>query len=192
MTLKDELVHQLLFERNGLRAKIDGLDEYDVRRPLVSSGTNLLGLLKHTASVELGYVTEVFGREPGLDLPWLADDAEPEADMWARPEESRELIVEVFEHAGREIEASAAVLELDSPGRVPWWRPETADVTFGRILVHLVAEVSRHAGHADIVRELIDDSRGLRVGDPNVPTRAVEEWAAHRQRIEDAAASFRG
>lgn len=192
MTPKDELVHRLLVERDGLRAKIDGLDEYDVRRPLVSSGTNLLGLLKHTASVELGYVTEVFGREPGLDLPWLADDAEPEADMWARPEESRELIVEVFEHAGRQLEASAAVLELDSPGRVPWWRPEKADVTFGQILVHLVAEVSRHAGHADIVRELIDDSRGQRAGDPNVPARTGEEWAAHRQRIEDSAAIFRG
>lgn len=81
---KATLLGYLRNRRADLLAKLDGLDEYDVRRPMTATGTSLLGLVKHVASVELGHFSEVFGRPSGLDLPWLADDAEPEADMWAR------------------------------------------------------------------------------------------------------------
>ena len=63
--------------------KLDGLSEYDIRRPLTPTGTNLLGLVKHLASVELGYFGEVFGRPSDIPLPWFEENAEPNADLWA-------------------------------------------------------------------------------------------------------------
>jgi hypothetical protein len=78
---KTDLLGYLRVRRGDLLAKLDGLGEYDIRRPMTPSGTNLLGLVKHVASVELGYFGEVFGRPSGRALPWLADDAEPDADL---------------------------------------------------------------------------------------------------------------
>ena len=68
--------------------KLDGLAEYDVRRPLTPSGTNLLGLVKHATFVESGYLGDAFSRPSGLRLPGLGG-VEPSMDMWATPEESR-------------------------------------------------------------------------------------------------------
>ena len=79
--------------------KLDGLSEYDVRRPLTPTGTNLLGLVKHVASVEAGYFGETFGRPFGEPLPWFDDGAEPNADMWATADESREDIVGLYQRA---------------------------------------------------------------------------------------------
>jgi vacuolar-type H+-ATPase catalytic subunit A/Vma1 len=71
---------------------------------------------------------------------------------------------------------------------VPWWPPERRSVTLQQILVHMCVETARHAGHADILRELIDGSVGNGPADPNIPGRTAEEWAAFRERIEDAGA----
>src|SRR5215469_17462106 len=90
---KAHLRRYLQTARDALLWKTDGLSEYDVRRPLVPTGTNLLGLVKHVASVAAGYFGECFGRPFGEPLPWFHDDAEPNADMWATAEESREQIV---------------------------------------------------------------------------------------------------
>ena len=109
---KDDLHHYLKVGRDALLWKLDGLSEYDVRRPLVPSGTNLLGLVKHVGSVAAGYFGECFGRPFPEPLPWFADDAEPNADMWATPEESREYIVGLYHrawaHADATIDALAA------------------------------------------------------------------------------------
>jgi hypothetical protein len=94
MDPKQTLHWYLRKERDALLAKLDGLDERSVRWPMTSTGTNLLGLVKHTASMEVGYFGEVFGRPTDVALPWLAEDAEANADMWATAEESREEIVE--------------------------------------------------------------------------------------------------
>src|ERR671928_2229485 len=88
--LKAQLRGYLQVGRDALLWKLEGLGEYDVRRPLVPTGTNLLGIVKHVASVEAGYFGETFGRPFDEPLPWLAEDAEPNADMWATAEESRE------------------------------------------------------------------------------------------------------
>src|ERR1700749_3341076 len=79
--------------REVLVWKLDGLGEYDIRRPLTPTGTNLLGIVKHVAAVELEHFGPVFGRPPGISLPWAAADAEAGADMWATPDESRDEIV---------------------------------------------------------------------------------------------------
>jgi hypothetical protein len=96
LDVKGDLHDYLRGARETLVWKLDGLGEYDVRRPRTPTGTNLLGLVKHNAGMEVMYFGEVFGRTPDVSLPWLLDDAEPNADMWARPEETRERIVELY------------------------------------------------------------------------------------------------
>src|SRR6185437_14901793 len=144
------------------------VSEYDARRPLVPTGTNLLGLVKHVASVEAGYLGDTFGRPFPEPLPWLADSAEPNADMWATPEESREQIVGLYRRVWAHSDATIEALPLDAAGHVPWWPAERRQVTLHGVLVHVIAETHRHAGHADIVRELIDGTVGLRPDNDNV------------------------
>src|ERR1700694_2930275 len=93
---KADLHRYLQVGRDALLWKLDGLSEYDIRRPLTPTGTNLLGIVKHVASVELGYFGEAFERPSHESLPWLDEGAEPNADMWALPEESREDIVALY------------------------------------------------------------------------------------------------
>jgi uncharacterized damage-inducible protein DinB len=173
--------------RDALVWKLDGLTEYDVRRPLVRTGTNLLGLVKHLAGVEAGYFGDVFGRPFDEPLPWSALDAERNADMWATPEESREHIVDLYRRVWTHADGTIAELDLDATGAVPWWPSGRATVTLHQILVHVIAETHRHAGHADIVRELIDGAAGTRPGRSILPDDDREWWADYRDRLENAA-----
>jgi hypothetical protein len=86
---KADLRYYLQAAREALLWKLDGLSEYGIRRPLTPTGTNLLGLIKHVASVEIGYFGDTFGRPFGEPLPWWEDGAELNADMWATADESR-------------------------------------------------------------------------------------------------------
>ena len=185
MEAKDALHQYLDQERSALLSRLDGLGEREIRWPTTPTGTNLLGLVKHVASIELGYFGEVFGRPSGIALPWLADDAEPNADLWATAEESRADVLGLYEQAAAHTAATVAALELDAPGEVPWWPEESRQVTLGQILVHMVAETAHHAGHADIVRELLDGHAGQGTGD--LPELTAEQWAAYRRRLEQAA-----
>jgi len=183
-------LHRYLQEaREALIWKLDGASEYDVRRPVTPTGTNLLGIVKHVASVELGYFGETFERPHGEPLPWLADDAEPNADMWATADESREQIVTLYQRVWAHSDATIEALPLDTIGRVPWWPKETSEATLHRILVHMIAETDRHAGHADIVRELIDGAAGLRAGNDNMAPGDQGWWDSYRTRLEQAAQS---
>lgn len=184
---KATLHRYLQLRRADLLGKLDGLSEYDARRPMTPTGTSLLGLVKHVASVELDYFGVTFGRPSGRDLPWLADDAEPDSDMWVPVTETRRQILELHYFSAKHSDETIESLPLDAPGVVPWWSEEKKNVTLHQILVHMCVETARHAGHADIIRELIDGSAGQRSGDLNIPGRTTEEWAAHRARIEQAA-----
>ena len=173
-------------QRKALVAKLDGVGERDVRWPMTRTGTNLLGLVKHVASIELGYFGEVFDRPSNVPLPWFDEGAETNADMWATAEEPREDIVGLYQRAAVHADATIEALTLDSPGRVPWWPPGRQQVTLQQIMVHVTAEIARHAGHADIIRELIDGAVGD--NDGNVPDQTAQEWAIYRLRLEEAAA----
>src|SRR5436305_11296814 len=96
---KDDLRRYLQTAREAMLWKLDGLSEYDVRRPLTRTGTNLLGLVKHLASVEVGYFADTFGRPFGEEMPWWDDDAEPNADLYATADKSREQIVDFYRRA---------------------------------------------------------------------------------------------
>lgn len=186
-TAKEDLKRYLQLAREALVWKLDGLSEYDARRPLTPTGTNLLGLIKHVASVEAGYLGETFGRPFPESLPWFDEGAEPNADMWATAEESREDIVGLYRRVWAHSDATIDALDLDATGQVPWWPPERRQVTLHRILVHQIAETDRHAGHADIVRELIDSTAGLRADASNLPPGDAAWWEAYRAQVEQAA-----
>lgn len=183
---KSDLHRYLKAGREALLWKLDGLSEYDIRRPLTPTGTNLLGLVKHLATVELGYFGDCFGRPSGEPLPWSAEDAEPNADMWATADESREQIITLYRRAGAHSDATIEALTLDSSGHVPWWG-DRGEVTLHLILIHMIAETQRHAGHADIVRELIDGAAGLRSDNDNMAPGDEAWWEGYRDRLESAA-----
>ncbi|MER7079548.1 Protein of unknown function [Saccharopolyspora kobensis] len=185
---KADLVRYLKSGREALLWKLDGLSEYDVRRPLTPTGTNLLGLVKHVASMEAGYFGVVFDRPFPEPLPWLAEDAELNADMWATADQSREWVVDFYHRAWAHSDATIEALELDARGRVPWWPADRNEATLHRILVHVIAETDRHAGHADIVRELIDGEVGMVNGNENMPPADKAWWADYRARLERVAA----
>lgn len=173
--------------RDTLLWKLDGLSEYDVRRPLTPTGTNLLGLIKHLTGVELGYFGLTFGR-PVEPLPyWLTEDGEPNVDMWATAAEPREAIIGHYRRACALSDATIEDLPLDATGTVPGWPEEQRTVTLHRILVHVVAETYRHAGHADIVRELVDGKVGLRADYDNMPSVDQAWWETYRSRLDRAA-----
>jgi hypothetical protein len=186
---KESLREYLQLGRDALLWKLDGLGEYDIRRPMVPTGTNLLGVVKHVASVEAGYLGDVFGRPFPEEFPWFADDADPNADMWAPVSESRSDIVDLYHRVWAHSDATIAELELDAVGHVPWWSAARAEVTLHQILLHMIAETHRHAGHADLVRELIDGAAGWLPGKENLPDGDQQWWLRYRQMLEDSARS---
>jgi len=171
--------------RDAVLWKLDGLAEYDVRRPMVPSGTNLLGLVKHLAAVESGYFGDAFGRPFAGKLPW--DESDPNSDMFAAPDESRDFIIGLYRQAWAHSDTTIGALPLDAIGHVPWWPPDRNEVTLHRILAHVTAETCQHAGHADIIRELIDGAIGLSTERPNLPSQDPAWWNAHHDRVERAA-----
>ncbi len=183
------LQHYLQQAREALVWKLDGLSESQVRRPMTPTGTNLLGLVKHTATMESGYLGEVFGRPFPEPTAWIDDDAEPNADMFATAQESVDDIVAFYRRVWVHSDATLAELPLDAQGEVPWWQPDQRVVTLHRIAVHVIVDTNRHAGHADIVRETIDGATGLRSDNSNLPSDGFD-WAAYRDRLDAIASSF--
>lgn len=181
------LLRYLQNARDALLWKLEGLSEYDIRRPLTPTGTNLLGLVKHVASCEYEYLTTCFGRDAGIRTPWLDEGAPDNADLWATADESREFIVNLARDAWAADDASVRALGLDAVGVVPWWGEGGETVTMRRVVVHMIAETHRHAGHADIVRELIDGAAGLRAGVSNLPERGESWWSGYVATVEAAA-----
>jgi hypothetical protein len=186
MDVKGDLHGYLRGARETLVWKLEGLGEYDMRRPMTPTGTNLLGLVKHSAGTHLRYFGEVFGRSPDMYLPWASSGADTHADMWATPDETAEGILAQFRKTWEVADATIIELPLDAIGRVPWWGGD-GTLTLHQVLVHVTAETQRHAGHADILRELIDGSAGLLDGHNNLRTDDPAAWRELRDRIEDAA-----
>ncbi|MYW13745.1 DUF664 domain-containing protein [Streptomyces sp. SID2563] len=182
---KRDLLLYLQDARDAFLWKLDGLSEYDVRRPLTPTGTNLLGLVKHVTGAEAFYLGTVFGRPvdaPGL---WIAGDAEPNADLWATADESREEITGRYRRVWAHSDATVEAFGLDARGALPG--EGGPELSLHRVLVHLVAETQRHAGHADVVRELIDGATGLRRGSEDMAPGDEAWWRDHRERVESAA-----
>lgn len=150
---KETLRTSLDRHRDVVVWKLEGLDEEQARRPMTPSGTSLLGLVKHLASVEYGWFCDTFGRESEA-LPFDEDD--PEADLRPTPEETVAGIVAFYARARAAADAVITGLDLEATGTA--WSGETVSLRW--VLVHMIEETARHAGHMDIVRELIDGATG--------------------------------
>ncbi|MBZ6249789.1 MULTISPECIES: DinB family protein [Streptomyces] len=184
---KADLRCYLQSARDALLWKLEGLSEYDVRRPATPTGTNLLGLVKHAATVELGYLGDTFGRPSGEPLPWLDDGAEANADMWVTADESREYIVTLYRRAWAHADATLDALALHTVGRVPWWPDGRDELTLHHAVTRVIADTHRHAGHADIVRELMDGAVGMSRGNTALAPGDPAWWKDQRRRLEQAA-----
>ncbi len=130
--------------------KLEGLDDEHLRRPLTPSGTNLLGLVKHLAGVEYQWFCATYGRETE---PLETD---PVADMHARPHETTADIVAFY--TGARAASDELIEELDVEALGTAWFGE--QVSLRRVLIGMIEETARHAGHMDIIRELLDGATG--------------------------------
>ncbi|MEJ8639649.1 DinB family protein [Streptomyces sp. MS2.AVA.5] len=182
---KDILHGRLRRDRKALLWKLDGLSEYDARRPLTATGTNLLGLVKHVATVEARYFGEVFDRPSPEPLPrWQDHDG---SDQWATEDETRDQIIGFYRRTWEHSDATINELPLDAPGHVPWWAEPYPNTNLFAIMVHVLGESIRHAGHADILREGLDGRTGVRA--ENEMPIDEEARAAYCAKIEQAARS---
>jgi len=185
--LNGELLAVLRSSRAVMVGKLDGLSEYDRRRPLTATGTNLLGLVKHLAGLEYGYLGEAFGRPPVERPSWFRDDPRDEIDMWATPDESSDYIIDVYRRACAHSDLTITELDLNSPGYVAHWSEGHQHTTLGVLLIRMTAETSQHAGHADIIRELIDGETTDNDTDPaarRTRTAAIQAAADHFRAVD--------
>ncbi|WP_405621965.1 DinB family protein [Streptomyces sp. NBC_01511] len=154
---KDSLYAALDRHRDVVVWKLDGLGDEALRRPLTPSGTNLLSLVKHLATVEYGWFCATFGRES--EPFWFDTETE---DMTVGPDESTADILAFYARARAAADRAIREIGLEETGTS--WNGRT--VTMRWVLIHMIEENARHAGHMDIVRELIDGATG---GHPEIP-----------------------
>jgi hypothetical protein len=170
LTTGDEksLLHiHLRLLREALLWKLDGLGEQELRRPMTDTGTNLLGVVKHLTGVEGAYFCDAFGK-PRPALSWESDDDAlmgEFSDMYAKPGESSEEIVANYRAAAAAADAAIDELDLDAVGR----HHMGIAVSLRWMLLTVLVDTARHAGHADIVRELTDGTAGSYREWPGVP-----------------------
>ncbi|KUN56446.1 hypothetical protein AQJ43_02215 [Streptomyces avermitilis] len=149
---KESLHASLDRHRDAVLWKLAGLDDEQGRRVMTPSGTSLLGLVKHLASVEYGWFCRTFGRE--VEPLWF--DPFSEEDMRAGPDETTDGIIEFYGRARTAADRAIAELSLDDLG-TSW---NGTRVSLRWVLIRMVEETARHAGHMDILRELIDGATG--------------------------------
>lgn len=189
---KAALQHYLQESRDALLWKLDGLGERALRLPRTPTGTNLLGIVRHCANVEIGYFGPTFGRSwPDPDAPLLVTDADydmdPQADWWVPAEVPAAEVADFYRAVWAFSDATIADLPLDATGAVPWWPEERRTVSLQRVIVHVISDTTRHAGQADILREGIDGAVGLKVASTNIPD---VDWSAYVSRLTQVAEEF--
>jgi Protein of unknown function (DUF664) len=178
-------LHQKLREaREALVWKLDGLTEYDIRRPMTATGTNLLGLVKHNAISDSRYFGDVFGRPFPEPLPRWDDPTADFVDHWATAHESRDEIVDLYRRVWTHSDATIETLDLDARGYVPWWLEE---VPLFNVMAARLVDAVRHAGHADILREWLDGGVGVDINGLPLHGRDSSYWEARRALIEEVA-----
>jgi hypothetical protein len=144
---RETLLALLQYLRDSMVRKVSGVDEMAARRSPVSSGTTLLGLTKHLTHAEFLWILQRFAGR---------DDALPDESV--RPDDTLAGAVDAYRANWERVDsvvASAANLDQlcqaigdGAPANLRW------------VLMHLLEETARHAGHADILRELIDGQTG--------------------------------
>jgi hypothetical protein len=181
---KAHLHQHLRWVREALVWKLDALSDYDVRRPLSSTGTNLLGLVKHNAVSDARYFGDVFDRPFPEPLPRWDDWDAWGTDHWAMEHETRAEVLGLYRRACRHADVTIEALDLTARGYVPWWDEE---VPLFNVMVHRLSDSTRHAGHADILREGLDGAVGVDADSAPLHGRDMAFWEARRAEIERVA-----
>ena len=188
---KDALLRYLRAAREAVLWKTEGLSERDLRLPRTATGTSLVGIVKHCLNIEAGYFGPTFGRVPPMAselIPFAAYESDPQVDWYATEDESTAALVDLYRRVGEYADATVEELPLDTLGRVPWWPPDRGEVTLHRIALHVIEDVARHAGHADILREQIDGATGLNTTNSNLPDGV--DWPAYVARLTAIAEQY--
>ena len=150
---KESLQVSLDRHRDAVVWKLSGLDDAGLRRIMTPSGNSLLGVVKHLGGVEYGWFCETFGREME-PLPF--DLNESDADFRVEPSETSDGILAFYARARAAADQVINELDLDDTGKA-WFGDE---VSMRWVLIHMIEETARHAGHIDIMREQIDGMTG--------------------------------
>lgn len=177
--------------RDDLIWKLDGLSERDARLPRTPTGNNLLGALKHCLNVEAAYFGPTFGRRfatPHELVSLESYEEDPQADWYARQDETKEALIDLYRRVAVFADETIERLPLDAPGRVTWWGPGRQDVTLHQVLVDVLTDLARHAGHADIMRETHDRAIGLQRENTNIPN--DYDWQGYVAKLTDLANRF--
>lgn len=184
---KDVLKSYLQGARDVLVWKLEGLSEYELRLPRTTTGTNLLGLVKHALNTEAIYFGPTFDREWATpDELVSAEDPDPMAGWYATDSETAPGIVDLYRRVQAFADETIDALPLDAIGHVLHWGGE--EVTLHEIIAHTTADLQRHAGHADVLREQLDGAVGLLPAHSNVPD--ATDWPAHLRRLTAIAERF--
>ncbi|MGO1732354.1 DinB family protein [Agrococcus casei] len=185
---KADLKRYLQSTRSALLWKLEGLSERQMREPHTPTGMNLLGIVKHCANVEVGYFGETFGREwphpeqVVTEAQWSQDT---QADWFATAAESSEDIVDLYLRIWAFADETIDALPLDAEGTVAHWPEGRNTVTLHQMLIHVLTDVTRHAGHADIIREQTDGDTGLSQNNTNMPDDV--DWPAYVEKLRQLA-----
>lgn len=182
-----EILHAWLGQhRDAVLWKIEGLDAVQVRRPMTRpTGTNLLGLVKHLAGMEAAWLCAPFGRKTD-PMPWYEGERAWQGDdMWARHDESADFIATLYRRTCASADQTINALDLDATGTR--WTGEEISLRYA--LITMVGETARHAGHADILRELIDGTIGAFRDNPYADGTDEEFWQNYLARMRAGTAA---
>lgn len=180
---KELLLEYLSDARQAVIYKAQGLSDRLARKPLTATGTHILGVVHHLAITEYGYFAQCLGRS--VEDPYiqnLLDAEDPQADFLPPAHLSAGEIIGLYQDSVLFSDAGIKPLPLDAPVEVPWWS-RRRHTTLEQLMVHMIAETSRHAGHLDIVREQLDGFTGLRPEAPNLPDYSAAQWAEQFESI---------
>lgn len=186
------LLRYLQASRDALVWKLDGVTEYDARRPLTGTGVSLAGLVKHAAHTEMGYFGETFGREwpvgeEVITVGQAMDD--PQIDFYVAEDETVEQVVDFYRRVWAFSNETFDMFTVADFGMVQHWPPERNRKSLGEIATHVIAETARHAGHADILRERLDGGIGMREDNTNIPDGV--DWEAYVGKLQRIAGRYR-
>jgi hypothetical protein len=186
---KAVLQHYLQQARDDLIWKLDGLSEREARLPRTASGNNLLGIIKHCLHIEVDCFGPAFGRDFPTDeeLVFLSEYLhDPQAHWYAREDETKDGLIDLYRRVWDFADQTIEQLSLEARGRV-WWRGPPQVVTLHQVMIHVTCELSRHAGHADILREQYDGAVGRQDEYPAIPG---FDWPAYVTKLTKLADRF--
>jgi uncharacterized damage-inducible protein DinB len=156
-TERGALVNFLDAQRVGLIRKVEDLSDELARQTPTASSLSLLGLVKHAATWEQRWFQAVMLGRPSPDR-WPEVRTEPrDAELFVDAGDSVAHWIAVYREQIEESNAIAASMDLDAPCA----RTDIIECNLRYVLLHMIEETARHAGHADIIRESLDGSRGI-------------------------------